>query len=177
MKDKHQALNEFLRRRRTERENLLKMVLGKCPVCEGDVVTAGGNYFCHNHQKCGFIVRRDKLSKTGKPEIMPEEMIQLLKRDRIHLDLRYANGVNYSCGGRLFLHDRFGWGVQFCNLPKDQESCQGPTSSGPAPRMLVQRTREAQLAREKRKPVADKEFEQPPCNRIPSNLTLKRRQE
>lgn len=95
-------------------------VVGKCPVCDGNILVTKSHYVCNQVYAgtCDFVFFKGCMSCVGKEEIDIEEMQPLLLRKVIFVeDLVRKNGTPFNTGVKLHRVKSKGWGVRFCGKP------------------------------------------------------------
>jgi len=98
-------------------------VVGKCPACGNEIIDFHQSYLCKKFPDCcNFKIRENKLNPLGKNKITLEEMTSLLEGKIIPLPgLVNKKGETFDTGGRLKYDHKWGWSVQFVDVPQKNE--------------------------------------------------------
>jgi hypothetical protein len=79
-------------------------VVGKCPVCKGNVSAFDRTFICQNNRKdggsCSFGFWRNGLEKLGKANITDSEAIKLIAGEQIKVQLK-KGAKKYTAAANL----------------------------------------------------------------------------
>jgi len=171
-------MNAMIKRARENTAATVDLVVGECPNCHGEVIEYDRSFACKGQNSCDFRISKATMRSLGKETITRTEMEALLRDEIIDLPGLVGKYGPFDCGGRLALTDKYGWAIERCGRPRRPRRSmqgQGPSSSGPVPKMLRRPVCEPQQAQDNPQPAVAASEE--PCSgdTTPPKLTVRRR--